>query len=100
MSLQIQIDEKRIREFCRKWKIKKLALLGSVLREEFSPESDVDILVTFEPDADWDLFDWTDMIEELKEIFGYSVDLVEKDCLRNPFRRQSILTAMEIIYEA
>jgi len=100
MSPCIQVDEKHIAEFCQKWKIREFALFGSVLNEGFNPESDVDVLVSFEPDAHWSLFEWTDMIEELEEIFGHKVDLVEKDCLRNPFRRHSILSTKEVIYEA
>ena len=62
-------------------------------------ESDVDVLVSFEPNAPWGLFEWTDMIEELEEIFGHKVDLFEKDCLRNPFSRHSILSTKDVIYE-
>jgi len=95
-----EIPQERIAAFCRKWKIKELALFGSVLREDFGPDSDVDVLVTFEPDVPWSLFDWPDMTDELKVIFGREVDLVEKAGLRNPYRRYTILTTREIIYAA
>jgi len=98
MSLQIQIDKARIIEFCRKWKITEFSIFGSALREDFRPDSDVDVLVSLAPEAGWDLFDWVDMIDELKSIFGREVDLVEKDGLRNPFRRHAILTTKEVIY--
>jgi len=78
----------------------EFALFGSALRQDFSPDSDMDILVSFTEDADWNLYDWANMIEELKEIFGREVDLVEKTVLRNPFRRNAILTKKEIIYTA
>jgi len=69
-----------------------------VLRDDFGPGSDVDVLVSFAPDAGWNLFDLVEMQEELKAIFGREVDLVERDGLRNPFRRRSILSNMEIVY--
>ena len=97
---KIGIPEEKIVKFCRRWKIAELALFGSALRDDFRPDSDVDILVSFGNDADWDLFDWVDMIEELKGIFGRDVDLVEKTSLRNPFRRHYILNTQKVIYAA
>jgi hypothetical protein len=94
----ISIPRDKIAEFCQKWKIVEFALFGSVLREDFRPDSDVDVLVSLSDDAHWDLFDWVDMIEELKVIFGREVDLVEKSGLRNPFRRHAILTTKEVVY--
>jgi hypothetical protein len=58
----------------------------------------VDVLVSFAEDAPWSLDDWVDMIEELKVIFGRKVDLVEKEAVRNPFRRHEILNTREVIY--
>jgi predicted nucleotidyltransferase len=95
---QITVPRMKIEEFCRRWKIAEFALFGSALREDFRPDSDVDILVSFGKDADWDLFDWVTMIEELKGIFGREVDLVEKTSLRNPFRRHYILNTQKVIY--
>ena len=100
MGSQIDAPREKIAVFCRKWKIKELSLFGSVLREDFSSASDVDVLVTFEPDAPWSLYEWADMTEELKFIFGRDVDLVEKEGLRNPYRLGAILSAREIIYVA
>jgi len=97
---RIPIDETRIAEFCRKWQITEFALFGSVLRDDFGPDSDVDVLVTFALDAPWSLLDVVSMIDELKEIFGRDVDLVEKDAIRNPFRRHSILSTKEVVYAA
>ena len=87
---------KKIADFCRRWKVTEFALFGSVLREDFGPESDVDVLVTFEPKAPWSTFDLVEMMEELKAIFGRHVDLVEKEGLRNPYRRYEILKTREI----
>ncbi len=100
MKLPIAIDKKRIEDFCRRWKIKEFALFGSVLREDFRPDSDVDVLINFEPEIPWSLFDCMDMIEELQGILGREVDLVEKSGLRNPFRRQAILSNRQVIYAA
>ena len=96
----IDIPKDRIAEFCRKWKIVEFSLFGSILREDFGPKSDVDVLVKFSENPGWGLFDLVDMEEELKDIFGRKVDLVGKGGLRNPFRRHSILTTREVIYAA
>lgn len=87
-----------IRDFSRRWKITEFSLFGSILREDFGPESDVDVLVSFEESAGWSLFDLMKMEAELEEIFGREVDLVEKDSLRNPFRRHAIMSSREVIY--
>lgn len=89
-----------IRAFCAKWKIREFALFGSVLREDFGPRSDVDVLVTLEKDAPWSLYEWIDMIDELKAMFGREVDLVEKTAIRNPFRRHAILKDARVLYAA
>jgi hypothetical protein len=87
-------------EYCRKWRIREFAVFGSVLRDDFNPASDVDVLVTLDSDAPWSLLDWVDMIDELKGILGRDVDLVEKSGLRNPFRRREILNSMKVLYAA
>lgn len=94
----IDVPKDKIAEFCRQWKIVEFALFGSILRHDFGPDSDVDVLVTFAPDAEWSLLDLAGMQEELSDLFGRDVDLVEKDCLSNPFRRHAILRDMEVIY--
>lgn len=96
----IDVPEEKIAVFCRKWRIKEFALFGSVLRDDFRPDSDIDVLVTFEDDAGWSLWDLVDIQDELKELFGREVDLVEKRALRNPFRKREILSTHEVIYAA
>jgi hypothetical protein len=86
--------------FCRRWKIDELSLFGSVLRDDFGPDSDVDVLVSFSPNAPWHLMHLVEMREELEQIFGRDVDLVEKGALRNPFRKHEILTTMQTLYAA
>ena len=99
-QIRITLPKKKIEDFCLKWKISEMALFGSVLSDEFHPDSDVDVLVSFTDDDGWGLFDFVDMIDELQAIFDRKVDLVEKDSLRNPFRRQAILNNNEVIYAA
>jgi hypothetical protein len=100
MNPQFQIDQGKIAAFCQKWKVAEFSIFGSALRDDFGPESDVDVLVSFAEEAHWSLDDWADMIEELKVIFGRDVDLVSKRALRNPFRRHEILTSREVVYVA
>ena len=85
---------------CRKWKIKELALFGSVLRDDFKPDSDVDVTVTFMEDAHWGLWDIYELQEELKTLFGRDVDLVEPDGIINPIRRRNILNNRQVVYVA
>jgi predicted nucleotidyltransferase len=62
MPARIAYDCEKLAAFCRKWKVRELALFGSVLREDFGPDSDVDVMVTFEPDDPWSYWDWPAMI--------------------------------------
>ncbi len=96
----IDIPTERIAVFCRKWKVVEFALFGSVLRDDFTSDSDIDILVDLAPGHGLDLFDWVDMIDELRALFGREIDLVSKRGLRNPFRRHEILTTREVIHAA
>lgn len=100
IKTKIDIPMDKIEAFCKKWKVNELSLFGSVLRDDFRPDSDVDVLVSLEENAGWDLYDWVNMIDELKIIFGREVDLVSKKGLRNPFRRHNILATHEVIYAA
>ncbi len=97
---RIPIDHQRIAEFCRKWRITEFALFGSVLRDDFGPDSDVDVLVTFAADAPWSLWDLVDVQDELVCIFGRNVDVVSKRALKNPYRRYEILTTRQVVYAA
>ncbi|HDH53159.1 MAG TPA: nucleotidyltransferase [Nitrospirae bacterium] len=97
------VPKEKITNFCKRWKITEFALFGSVLREDFSPESDLDVLVTFAPDARWSLLDHVEMQDELKIIFGRNVDLVSKRGIersRNYIRRKEIIESAEVIYAA
>ena len=94
----IEMPMEKIADFCRRWRIEELSLFGSVLTDEFRPDSDVDVLAVFEEDAGWDLWDVMHAEEELKRILGRDVDLVEKRAVKNPFRRDHILKNREVVY--
>lgn len=99
----LEIPEDKLADFCRRWKITELSLFGSALRDDFRPESDVDLLVTFAPGAAWKLDDLLDMKEELESMFGRSVDLVERrlvESSENYIRRKHILEHLKPLYVA
>ena len=100
MNARMQLDRDALAEFCRKWRISELSIFGSVLRDDFGPESDLDFLVSFEPGTPLDIDRLLDMKAELAARCGRTVDLVEKEALRNPWRRHEILKTREVIYAA
>lgn len=94
----IPIPRERLDEFCRRWRIAELRVFGSALREDFRPDSDLDLLVSFAPDADWSLMDHVAMEEELAGIVGRKVDLVSQRAIErssNWIRRKAILESAE-----
>lgn len=97
MTLALDLPRHEIADFCRRYAIRKLALFGSVLRNDFRPESDVDVLVEFEPDAHvgWEI---VDMESELEQIFDREVDLLTPLSLNQQFREKILQTA-PVIYE-
>jgi predicted nucleotidyltransferase len=101
MSHNIKYDNNKLAEFCSKWRIIDFSLFGSVLREDFGPESDIDVLVTFSSEASWSLFDLVTMEDELKVLFGRDVDLVLRKTIersKNPYRREAILSTAQSVY--
>jgi predicted nucleotidyltransferase len=90
----------RLAVFCRKWGVGELSIFGSFLGDDARPDADVDILISFDKGAHCDLFDIMAMNEELREIFGREVDLVEREGVRNPYRRAGILNNRRVIYAA
>jgi predicted nucleotidyltransferase len=84
--------------FCQRWKITEFALFGSVLRDDFRPDSDIDVLVTFAPGDGWSLFDLMNLQRELESMVGRRVDLLEKREIKNPFRRAEILRTHQVIH--
>ena len=102
--MKLSLPYEQIAEFCRKWHVSEFALFGSVLRDDFRPDSDVDVLVTFAaPELAPSLFEHVDMEDELQQIFGRSVDVVSRKAVErseNPFRRKSILDSARVVYAA
>jgi predicted nucleotidyltransferase len=102
-KIRVSVPRKKLAEFCRRWKITELAFFGSVLREDFNLKSDIDLLVSFSPRARISLFDLVRMQNELGEIFGREVDLVERRAIEkseNYIRRKNILSNTKVIYAA
>ncbi len=100
---EIPIPDERLREFCHRWKIAELRLFGSALREDFRSDSDLDLLVSFAPEADWSLLDHVAMEEELASILGRKVDLVSRRAIErssNWIRRKAILESAEPYFVA
>jgi len=98
MNPNVKLDREALAEFCRKWRVRELSLFGSAVRDDFGPESDLDFLVSFDPGTPLDI-DWLlDMKEQLETLFGRPVDLVEKEALRNPWRKYEILRTRKVIY--
>ena len=103
LQARIGVAPEALAAFCERWQVTELALFGSVLRDDFGPDSDIDVLVEFEENARHTLFDMVRMERELKAIFGREVDLVERaDIERSPnyLRRRAILESPETIYAA
>ncbi len=103
MRLEVLIPSQPLHEFCAKWKIAELRLFGSALRDDFRPDSDLDFLVTFTPEADWSLLDHVAMENELAELAGRPVDLVSQRAIErssNWIRRQAILETAEPYFAA
>ena len=99
MAAKINIPKDKITEFCQRNKIREFALFGSVLREDFTKESDVDVLIDFEPGVErtLTLLDLAGMQLELSELLQRKVDLVLRDGLK-PFVKDSILSSLEVVY--
>ena len=101
MNARIALPSDGLTAFCERWRITELALFGSVLRDDFGPDSDVDVLVSFEPRVLHTLLDIVRMQEELSGMFGRMVDLIERTAVeqsRNYIRRKAILQSAETIY--
>ncbi len=100
-SFAIELPVAALAEFCQRWQILRLEAFGSVLREDFRPDSDVDLLATFAPESRWSLFDHVTMEDELKAMLGRDVDLVSRAAVErnnNPYRKKTILESARAIY--
>ncbi len=102
-TVKIKIPKSKVADFCKRWSVSEFAIFGSALRSDFRPDSDVDILVSFAPNAKISLFEMARMQDELKTIFGRDVDLISKrgvETSRNYLRRKAILESAQVIHVA
>lgn len=100
---RIKFDQEKIKAFCEKWKIVEFSLFGSVLTDEFRPDSDVDVMVTFAKNAPWTIFDMVDLEAELQHIVGRRVDVVTRSSVehsKNYILRKNILNSTRMYYGA
>ncbi len=103
MKAHVEMPPDRIAAFCKRWQILELALFGSVLRDDFGPESDIDVLVRFDPEVRHTLLDIVEIQDDLSSMLGHRADLVEREAVehsRNYIRREAILRSAETIYAA
>ena len=103
MNANLTMSQQEIASFCERWRVAELALFGSAVRDDFGPESDIDVLVSFDAQARPTLFDIVRMQDELSRVFGRKVDLVTRaavEASRNYVRRKAILEAAQVIYAA
>ena len=99
----IELPKEKIVAFCQRWKVTELALFGSVLRDDFRPDSDIDVLVTFQEDGGFTFDNRVEMLDEIEKIFGRKVDLIERKIVErseNYIRRRHILQSLEPVYVA
>jgi predicted nucleotidyltransferase len=101
MNPEIEIPRDEIEAFCGKWGVAELSLFGSALRKDFRPESDIDLLVRFDPGKEYGLLTFARMREELETIFGRPVDLVAEKAVErseNQIKRRHILATKVVIH--
>ncbi len=100
---RLHVTSDALEAWCHKWKVVELAFFGSVLREDFRPDSDVDVMVRFAENAQWGLFEFSAMADELEIIFDRRVDLLTRNSIersRNYIRRKDILGTAQVVYAA
>jgi len=95
----IQFDMEALAALCKRYYVRELSLFGSVVRDALRDDSDLDVLVEFQPDAPIGLFEYVALRRELEELFGRTVDLVEKPGLK-PLIRENVIRSSEILYAA
>lgn len=99
--IAVELPMEQIIKFCDRWQVSEFALFGSVLRDDFHPDSDIDVLISFAPEAKRGLTETIQMRDELQEIFGRKIDLIVKAAIErseNWLRRKNILDSAQVIY--
>ncbi|HZK80682.1 MAG TPA: nucleotidyltransferase domain-containing protein [Humisphaera sp.] len=95
-----ELPMKQIEAFCRKYGVEEFSLFGSVLREDFGPESDIDVMLKFKPGYGFTFENTPEIQDDLGSIFGRPIDVIEKGRIRNPFRRHAIMNSYRVVYAA
>jgi len=98
VSTETLPTEEVLSALCRRWRIKELSIFGSLARGDARPTSDADVLVTFQPDEQWDLWDMVDLRDQLADLFRRPVDVIVEGAIRNPIRRRSIMQDKRRLY--
>lgn len=96
----IFLDYNDVVDLCKKYRVIELSIFGSSIRDDFTPQSDIDILVSFEKNSEVNLFDIMEMEKDFSQLLSREVDIVEKESLKNPIRKKTILATREIVYAA
>jgi len=102
-DLAIQVDAESLAALCERWRVSELALFGSAARGELTPESDIDLLITFAPGAGWSLLDVAQAMLDFEVLFGRPTDLIERPALErhdNPWLKHAILNEAKVVYRA
>ncbi len=101
LPTNFSLTSEQVSSFCQKWQVIELALFGSILRDDFDSDSDVDVLVTFAPHARPSLFDLVHMTNELSGLLGRKADILTKKSVEknhNWLRKREILSTAQVIY--
>ena len=99
----LHVPDETLQDFCHRWGVAEFAVFGSVLRDDFRADSDVDVLVTWAPGVKRTFFDLLDMKDELRALFGRDIDIAQRHVVeadRNPYRRKGILDSARTLYAA
>ena len=96
----LKLDAQALDSLAREWRISRLSAFGSVVRDDFHKDSDIDLLVEFEAEVHYSLIDLANLKAELERVFRRAVDIVEPAALTNPYRRKHILDTAQLLYAA
>jgi uncharacterized protein len=99
-KISIPVDVHAVAELAARWGVRELSLFGSVLRDDFTPESDIDVLVEYHPKGGPTFETYPDMLDDFRRVFGREVDVVEKSSIRGSIRRRAILESHRVLYAA
>ena len=97
---RLPVTAEQLADFCRRHHVIEFALFGSVTREDYRPDSDIDVMLAYGPDAVRGIHEYLDIKEELAAMFGRDVDVMTKGPIANPYRRASIEKDLTVIYAA